>query len=531
MKNEKIQKLASSSLDLVLNTSIKNILSTPTLSQLFDEAFGISNIEHSDDLFIEWPECKDEEQPFLFALTFPNQTYATEGDIVSATLHLLSNLSTSVKVNHLSVSSPFNSNLVKFELQNDFPWILIPGIIKQIPVKVILQSNLSTFVDTKLSELQSIKGEKTKTAGLTSIGGGIYSDTKERKKISKGGLSVGCTALKIKISSPKVKNASSVTLNISNLHHGTSPYRLNTKRITTEVDNYVYSAWSRPTVLPLSSGPRCLRVVCPQPNFEIIDLTTSSTNGRLMEGTVNRIMLKLRAGHLEDCRNVKLSVVCSSILEDDPSKSSSLLDKEQQSSEDVNQLGSRQPLILEQGKFDATKSRPSIPLGWKANSFNNGQGARDNWIHIEDVLNMGSSTYAHFDLFRPLPEYDYKTTKRCRTNFLVTVSYKQVRSSQCEASRGGDLVVQEYRGSAVWCPPMTASISFCPATKKLIPSGMRHVGNVVSIEKSHVPVQDSIAIKSGSIAFMKCTIEAAEAANHLEVQLKSVKFEVSKDEF
>ncbi len=522
-KYDQTRKLTRCALDLVLTSGVNKIHSNAALSKLLKEAFGMSDDGQNEGLLIEWPDFKDSEPPFEYTFTFPDQTYAIEGDVIKATLRVRSNLSLPIKLHDLTLSSPLSRNLVKIELENDSGCVLTTGDTKEISANVTLQSNLSKTVDTKLVELQSLKGEKPKTAGLTSLGGGIYTDKKNRKKIARGGLCVGCTALNIKFSLLNAEKSSFVTLKLPNSHRGTSLHRLNTKRSIIEEDNYIYSAWSRPTAFPLSSGPRCLRVVCPQPDLKIEDVTTSLTNGRLIEGTVNRILLKLNAGPNENCRKIKLSVICSSTVEEGLSKSSSLLDREE-STDGVNQVNSRQPILVE--PCDDIHISKSLPTGWRMNSENNGQGARDKWFDVQETLNGGSSTYAYFDLFRELPEYQDGANGRCRTNFLVTVKYNQMRKSQCEASRDGDVVVQEYRGTASWCSPMKAKISFSPATRKMTPSGIRHKGNLVSTGISAIPGKDSIALKSGRIAFMKCTIEAAEASNHLEMRLVAAKFEV-----
>ena len=182
--------------------------------------------------------------------------------------------------------------------------------------------------------------------------------------------------------------------------------------------------------------------------------------------------------------------------------------------------------------FTQTCQEKSIDISRTSESTRDegqGQGARDDWIDVQDTLVGGSSTFAFFDLFRALPEYETHSNETCRTNFLVTVSYNQVRSSQCEASRDGDLVVQEYRGSAIWCSPMKANISFADTSKKTIPCGIRHRGNLVSKGDNVIVGQDSIALRSGSIACMKCSVEALEPSNHLVVSLKAAKFEVSQE--
>ena len=71
--------------------------------------------------------------------------------------------------------------------------------------------------------------------------------------------------------------------------------------------------------------------MCPQRDLEIIDLTASTTKGKLMEEMVNIIMLQVTAALTEYFRNMMMRVVCSSSYEEEASKSLSLLDQEQSS--------------------------------------------------------------------------------------------------------------------------------------------------------------------------------------------------------
>ena len=88
----------------------------------------------------------------------------------------------------------------------------------------------------------------------------------------------------------------------------------NIKRTPFEEDNYISSAWRRPQHIPLTSGPRCLRVLSPLADMIVTNLTESSTGGKALEGTVNRVLLRLKAGLLENCSDVKFKVRSSSFL-------------------------------------------------------------------------------------------------------------------------------------------------------------------------------------------------------------------------
>ena len=89
------------------------------------------------------------------------------------------------------------------------------------------------------------------------------------------------------------------------------------------------------------------------------------------------------------------------------------------------------------------------------------------------------------------------------------------------------MVVQDYRGSTIWCSSIKADVSFLPASR--IPSGIRHKGNSILMGMSILPPKDATALRSGSIAYMKCNVEAADASNYPEVCLTGAKFEVCID--
>jgi len=526
--NDHLRKMMDSLLSLILDTQTNDILSKSTLKSLMNDIFT-SYASNLSDQIVEWPFEPEEKQPIEFVLTFPNQSYAIEGDEVIALLQLHSNLKTPVHLSNILIEPNFD--VIKIELQNGLNCVLKPNSSIQVSVKVLLPGDFSKNVDQKLVQIQTLKTEKPKMCGLTMIGGGVYSQKKKgMKKILRGGICVGCAAIQINLTLPN-SNAPSVKIRIHSAHRGSIPpppqnNQQAIKRSTLEDDNFIYSAWGRPSSFPMSSGPRCLRVVCAQPDLEIVDLTTSATKGKLMEGTVNRIMLKITAGPTEYCKNMMMSVLCSSSFEEESSKSKSLLDQEQQSN--INPAEpSRIPQLVEYNDNKIHQNeKENFPSGWTVNIKNSGRGSRDDWKPVIDTLKGGSVTYASFDLFRPLSEYQEKE-QRCITNFLVTIKYSQIRPNQCGSSKDGDVVVQEYRGSATWCSPINADVSFLPAMKKVLPSGNRHQSNSVSNTGS---VNDDSAILSGGKALLRCTLAASDAINNLGVVLKNVAFETNGGE-
>ena len=86
------------------------------------------------------------------------------------------------------------------------------------------------------------------------------------------------------------------------------------KRTPFEENNYVESAWARPAYVPLVQGPRCLRVLGPMAHMIVTNLTDALVNGKALEGTVNRILLKLEAGAGECCRDITYKVTCATTV-------------------------------------------------------------------------------------------------------------------------------------------------------------------------------------------------------------------------
>lgn len=511
-------KVLNASLSLLLRHGIRSPLSSAILNTFNDSS---PNTTFETDHIIEIPYCSDDKQPFNFALTFPNQSHVIQGDVIDAVLQLRSNLKFPVRVKVLLIEP--NLDPVKFEVQDQTDWVLRPDESKEMTVKVIIPSNVFKLVDAKLVQSQSLKGERLRSCGLTKIGGGVYSNEIERKKASQGGLCVGCVAIDVELSLPSHKVP--LKIKIHNVHRGSIPCpsdNLQNKiQTSTEEDNYIYSAWGRPSCFPMSKGPRCLRVLKPQPNLEIRDLTTPVTNGIAIEGTVNRILLALKSESNEYCRNVKMSITCENTFENMNSNSQSLLDKEQ---DRISADPSRHPVVV-QSKNDSTIDETisdEIPIGW---ALVEKSDVKDDWRPVVESIGCGESIHTFFDLFRPLAEYEEnEQSVMCTTNFCVKISYDQVRPNQFSTSTG-DLVVQEYRGSVQWRPPVKAEISFSSALKKILPSGSRHLGNKVANNSS---VNDLLLVQSGGKAFLKCSIRANEAENNLPIILSSVKFEVSK---
>jgi len=116
-------------------------------------------------------------------------------------------------------------------------------------------------------------------------------------KQAAGDCSSGSSLLKLQIQQPRL----------------VSPLlRSGTQRLVMEESNYTAHAWSRPAHHPWCLGPRIIRVLGPRPQMHVTNLTELLTGGKAVEGTVNRIMLKIKAGNEEDCHEVRVRIECKS---------------------------------------------------------------------------------------------------------------------------------------------------------------------------------------------------------------------------
>ena len=117
------------------------------------------------------------------------------------------------------------------------------------------------------------------------------------------------------------------------------------------------STWERPRFHPLSLGPRCIRVHGPIPGITITDMTSAQTRRKVMEGTVNRILLRVRAGPGETCRDLKFSVKCSSAMALTEEGPDGPTQKELEDKADPARPPKREPMLVEQDVG-------SSPSGW-----------------------------------------------------------------------------------------------------------------------------------------------------------------------
>jgi len=347
---------------------------------------------------------------------------------------------------------------------------------------------------------------------------------------------------------------------------------VNIKRTPFEEQNYIASAWSRPLNIPFDRGPRCLRVLGPLPQLVITNVTDAATNGIALEGTVNRVLLKLQAGPHERCTDFNVSLSCFSVLTTPSGETKRLVPEKEITPESEGLFNMATPafrtpiLVVPCTKDSASPSAPfgyELPGGWS--TAGSGHGYTKSNL---PSLKRGESTFIGLDIYRPAPFLQEKDsspnnnagTGICKTDFYITISYRQerpvaqtqkpnrrasrrrprmsgttkaedgnegpkgdggVRESEDPTKAPSDEVSLEYTGSVVWEQPISAT--FSPGTTKCHPSASRHSSN--AMEDPRVG-ENELAFLDGERITTRCSLQANPAAG-LVTEIVAISFEVS----
>ena len=350
----------------------------------------------------------------------------------------------------------------------------------------------------------------------------------------------------------------------------------NIKRTPFEEDNYVESAWSRPDHLPLSLGPRCLRILGPMPQMIVTNISESFTGGKAVEGTVNRVLVKLQAGPLEICKDMTCQLRFSSTLLALDGSTTHLRFDYGGDSDVAARMGLRIPVLVSADKSTKSAAGNSIsndgcilPNGWKLLCPRQGDPVE---LQVSPTtLKMGEETYLYFDVYRPhqtippIDGVDETGSKRsseeaesqnqlCQSDFGLTMTYKQERpkvpqvrgrrrrkpvpgsvfdETQVlgEAASEPETVSLEYTGSITWISPFAVDFVGVDSSQKGPPSGSRHPSNALTNEPSEhfnsdKEGQSEFALIDGERVHTRCTLRTIELPNEVDVEVSRVWFQV-----
>ena len=338
------------------------------------------------------------------------------------------------------------------------------------------------------------------------------------------------------------------------------------KKTPFEENNYVESAWSRPSYMPLSRGPCCLRVLGPMPQMKVTNLTEPMINGKALEGTVNRILFKLQAGDGECCYDMKYKVSCSSMLLSSDGTTTHLTPEKAvppstDSKEKVETAGTRTPVLVSRDEASNAKRTTEfdydLPLGWRL--VGTGHSSDEMTPNVSN-LKAGECTYIRLEIYRP-PLFlkpvenrcdgdphtndERDNSERCRTDFDIAISYRQSRSTfqkQNEPNQSGrgrdesglsDSVVCEHSGTVVWESPISADFFVNGKSHRAFPSGSRHPSNYVSAGRTDSSgsadsgEESELSLIHGEQTSVRCVLESNVAGDGLGVEIARIGFEVS----
>ena len=567
-------------------------LTSDELAIALEKAIGIIGVDvggdGGDDRFLQW-HCDfiddkiagSSTAPFSFSLTFPTCTHGMPGGKVEASIWIKSNMQYTVSINRISMITVLGPLFVP---SKDFPSDVNPtddpsGTITIQPnetvefkTELILPAYAQNPADGGSDQSGEPKrstgngsGPKNTTSrlrsgGFTAAGGSQYSylDENEDKAPSVvpwstrclGGKPLRCEGIILTFS--LVSSTRSSTLIKLVIEAKQPEAQPNTKRTIFDENNYLSSAWKRLPTLPMDKGPRCLRLLSPIANMTVWNVTESLTNGKALEGTVNRVVLKLKAARNEICHDVVIRVTTSSRLTapDGKEKQISLPDGES-SSEDVQDMMNprvRAPVLVKPDPSSnsfMTDFGYLLPSGWVL--AGEGQSVDDHYTIAAPTIKAGESTYVCFDVYRPTPEplgvhikgnqevvQETKSLNdcKCETNINVSIRYHQETAHDNDTAKSdetgaNDFVSLDHCVNLHWISPM--SVAFHSKAKKAYPSGNQHPSNIVPdhpIQEKESPdgsENETIVIHDGNV-FTKGILNPIASTDWLDIEIDRVQF-------
>ena len=344
-----------------------------------------------------------------------------------------------------------------------------------------------------------------------------------------GGVPMVCHGIVLKLKS----GDSSLKLQIDRPSLVSPLLRSGTQRSLMEESNYTAHSWSRPTFHPWCLGPRVLRVLGPRPYMHVTNLTDELTLGKAVEGTVNRIMLRLDAGRDEDCWDVRVRLKCNSYKK--KPQSSELPTAEEATTPEYAALDvepNRMPTFVQKAE-DATtevvtENGVSLPAGWEVRKDVGSDESHDVTTSLSPHIEAGKSLLCPLDIFRSLDSSVKSDTFTCSTSYDVIITYRQVRAGKgLNKSDGssGDQVMVMQSGIIEWITPFTAEFSQTNGHQRPYPCGIQHASNQVTAQSLPEP-SGELVVADGQQIQMKCSIKPNGLGPNVAASILNVTNEV-----
>jgi len=578
-----------SCIELLLRSEICKLLSPKEMTDAQTKAWkddpAVVDTNATSTREVVWTHDEDtcrSKPPFEFAVSFLKSTHATSSDTVTACVSIKSRLDFQVCIESMQLLTTSGtaydvSNLEKCAVDTSLLQTLLQKecvretsfATKYVPNRgVQFNSNDLAFFLTELTLPSNVsdialggasadtskfipKNGRLCNTGFTHAAGNICESRFESQKISingkpipissiseasslfLGGIPLLCHGVCLILKQPGSSD-SSLKLQIERPRLISPLLRSGTQQLLMEESLYTAHSWSRPAHHPWCLGPRVLRVLGPRPQMHVTNLTESQTDCKAVEGTVNRIVLRLEAGSDEDCWDVRVRLKCKSSKKPLSSESANdgmleggLIDVEPY----------RMPTFVHKSADPTiqivTEIGVALPVGWEPRKDVGADESHDVTTPLSLHLRAGKSLLFPLDVFCPLDQSftsSENDASTCSTSYEAIIMYRQVRAGKGtnQSEEPGDQVLVMQSGSIEWISPFTAEFSQTNGSKNPFPCGIQHPSNTTSqssIEPPSVGGTELVAAY-GEHVQMRCSLEAKGIGSNIAASILRVTNEV-----
>ena len=325
------------------------------------------------------------------------------------------------------------------------------------------------------------------------------------------------------------------------------PPPANIKRVPFEEENFLSSTWRRSLANPRDMELTCLRVSAPHADMTVLNLTEGCTGGKALEGTVNRILLKLTAGSAEECRSISLTCSVTSFLISSTGDTTKIASEGSDDTDTDTRVlptnpKARTPVLVREEISSIQRMTIfgyETPKGWEPVVGGRDGEEHTDYSKLQEMLSPGQHVFAVVDIFRPSP--DLTTIEgtiqpgedldklvfehsMCRSDIEVAIRYQKRMVLGSSPEQEVDTVVLSQTVPVVWTPPL--SVAFSSSAKTSHPSGNRHPSN--NSAGTVVGPESELVLIDGERVNARCSLEAIGAQNGLFVEIDEISFVVSE---
>ena len=288
-------------------------------------------------------------------------------------------------------------------------------------------------------------------------------------------------------------------------------------------NDYLTSTWQAGASNYVQKHPRCLRVHSPLPFLEVTDVSSSSTMGTAFDGGFYRVVIQIKAGNSEWCKNLtmmveaKTSVLTTEEIKDDKDRTSS------------SQRSAIVALPVHTNSQLNDYVEGPLPVGWMP-------FAQENYPRLD--LSPGQTALLHFDLYMPAKTepYRYPENEFLRTEYFVTLNYKQqcnLRPEECDNERWKTVSFRHF-GSVIWKSPLGIDFIASDCPKLNFPNGATYPTNLVEPLKGDEKTDETNDSKKDLLHFpdkqytnVRCVFFPLENVSNANITVSRVTFKVS----